>query len=156
MIKQLLNICTCYQLFDRPDGDENTFIYYSLTVRSSLVAQTTSQTRVYALTSNTSSTCGMWVLLLHIKVSCFCNDLIWWYQYLNSNLPFFLCLNTSLVFTNYQPIQHNAIILFILYKATLIFMSQILYINILVDWSLSGIMTSKLVIREAESWLCQF
>ena len=31
------------------------------------------------------------------------------------------------------------------------FMSQILYINILVDWSLSGIMTSKLVIRESES-----
>ena len=30
-------------------------------------------------------------------------------------------------------------------------MSQILYINILVDWSLSGIMTSKLVIRESES-----
>ena len=30
-------------------------------------------------------------------------------------------------------------------------MSQILYINILVHWSLSGIMTSKLVIRESES-----
>ena len=30
-------------------------------------------------------------------------------------------------------------------------MSQILYINILVDWSLSRIMTSKLVIRESES-----
>ena len=30
------------------------------------------------------------------------------------------------------------------------FMSQILYINILDDWSLSGIMTSKLVIRESE------
>ena len=30
-------------------------------------------------------------------------------------------------------------------------MSQILYINILFDWSLSGIMTSKLVIRESES-----
>ena len=30
-------------------------------------------------------------------------------------------------------------------------MSQILYINILVDWSLSGIMTSKRVIRESES-----
>ena len=30
-------------------------------------------------------------------------------------------------------------------------MSQIIYINILVDWSLSGIMTSKLVIRESES-----
>ena len=29
-------------------------------------------------------------------------------------------------------------------------MSQILYINILVDWSLSGIMTSKLVIRESD------
>ena len=29
-------------------------------------------------------------------------------------------------------------------------MSQILYITILVDWSLSGIMTSKLVIRESE------
>ena len=29
-------------------------------------------------------------------------------------------------------------------------MSQILYINILVDWSLSSIMTSKLVIRESE------
>ena len=29
--------------------------------------------------------------------------------------------------------------------------SQIPYINILVDWSLSGIMTSKLVIRESES-----
>ena len=26
-----------------------------------------------------------------------------------------------------------------------------LYINILVDWSLSGVMTSKLVIRESES-----
>ena len=30
-------------------------------------------------------------------------------------------------------------------------MSQILHINILVDWSLSDIMTSKLVIRESES-----
>ena len=30
-------------------------------------------------------------------------------------------------------------------------MSQILYTNILVDWSLSVIMTSKLVIRESES-----
>ena len=30
-------------------------------------------------------------------------------------------------------------------------MSQILYINILLDWSLRGIMTSKLVIRESES-----
>ena len=30
-------------------------------------------------------------------------------------------------------------------------MFQILYINILVDWSLSGIMTSKLAIRESES-----
>ena len=30
-------------------------------------------------------------------------------------------------------------------------MSQVLYINILVDWSLSDIMTSKLVIRESES-----
>ena len=30
-------------------------------------------------------------------------------------------------------------------------MSQITYINILVDWSLSDIMTSKLVIRESES-----
>ena len=30
-------------------------------------------------------------------------------------------------------------------------MSQILYINILVDWSLSGIMTSKHVTRESES-----
>ena len=30
-------------------------------------------------------------------------------------------------------------------------MSQILYIDILVDWSLSSIMTSKLVIRENES-----
>ena len=29
--------------------------------------------------------------------------------------------------------------------------SQIVYINILVDWSLSGIMTSKLVVREYES-----
>ena len=37
-----------------------------------------------------------------------------------------------------------------MYNATRIFMSQILYINILVDWSLSGIMTSKLVIRESE------
>ena len=27
---------------------------------------------------------------------------------LNSNPPFFLCLNTSFVFTNYQPIQRNA------------------------------------------------
>ena len=27
---------------------------------------------------------------------------------LNSNLPFFLCLNTSFVFTNYQPIHRNA------------------------------------------------
>ena len=27
---------------------------------------------------------------------------------LNSNPPFFLCLNTSFVFTNYHPIQHNA------------------------------------------------
>ena len=30
-------------------------------------------------------------------------------------------------------------------------MSEILYINILVDWSLSGIMTSKLVILESEA-----
>ena len=30
-------------------------------------------------------------------------------------------------------------------------MSQALYFNILFDWSLSGIMTSKLVIRESES-----
>ena len=30
------------------------------------------------------------------------------------------------------------------------FMFRILYINILVDWSLSGIMTSKLIIRESE------
>ena len=30
-------------------------------------------------------------------------------------------------------------------------MSQLLYIDILVDWSLSGVMTSKLVIRESES-----
>ena len=29
-------------------------------------------------------------------------------------------------------------------------MSQIIYINILVDWSLNGKMTSKLVIRESE------
>ena len=29
-------------------------------------------------------------------------------QLLNSNPPFFLCLNTSFVFTNYQPIQRNA------------------------------------------------
>ena len=34
---------------------------------------------------------------------------------------------------------------------TSIIWSQIPYINILVDWSLSGIMTSKLVIRESES-----
>ena len=27
---------------------------------------------------------------------------------LNSNPPFFLCINTSFVFTNYQPIEHNA------------------------------------------------
>ena len=77
--------------------------------------------------------------------------------YLNSNQPFFLCLNTSFVFTNYQPIQRNAS-----YNRTVRIMhiycimqhgyhSQILYINILVDWSLSGIMTSKLVIRESES-----
>ena len=39
----------------------------------------------------------------------------------------------------------------ILYNANTDFMSQILYINILVDWSLSGIMTSKHVIRESES-----
>ena len=31
------------------------------------------------------------------------------------------------------------------------FYVQILYINILVDWSLSGIMTEELVIRESES-----
>ena len=30
-------------------------------------------------------------------------------------------------------------------------MSQILFINILVDWSLSVVMTSKLVTRESES-----
>ena len=30
-------------------------------------------------------------------------------------------------------------------------MSQIIYIDILVDWSLSGITSSKLVIRESES-----
>ena len=29
------------------------------------------------------------------------------FVYLNSNPPFFLCLNTSFVFTNYQPIQRN-------------------------------------------------
>ena len=68
--------------------------------------------------------------------------------HLNSNPPFFLCLNTSFVFTNYQPIQRNAIMHIYCIQ---IFMSQILYINILVDWSLSGIMTSKLVIRESES-----
>ena len=79
------------------------------------------------------------------------------YFTLNSNPPFFLCLNTSFVFTNYQPIQRNAS-----YNRTVRIMhrycimqhgyhSQILYINILVDWSLSGIMTSKLVIRESES-----
>ena len=72
------------------------------------------------------------------------------FSILNSNPPFFLCLNTSFVLTNYQPIQHNASynrtvgIMHRLYNAT-----RILYI--LVDWSLSGIMTSKHVIRESES-----
>ena len=50
----------------------------------------------------------------------------------------FLCLNTSFVFTNYslyQPGQYNAS-----YNRAFIF-----------DWSLSGVMTSKLFIRESES-----
>ena len=46
-----------------------------------------------------------------------------------------LCLNTSFVFTNYQPRQFNAP-----YNRAFI-----------VDWSLSGIMTLKLVIHESES-----
>ena len=54
---------------------------------------------------------------------------------LNSNPPFFLCLNTSFVFPNYQPRQWNASC----NRA------------IIVDWSLSGMMTSKLVIHESES-----
>ena len=54
---------------------------------------------------------------------------------LNSNPPFFLCLNMSFAFTNFQPRQCNAS-----YNWPFI-----------VDWSLSGIITSKLVIRESES-----
>ena len=54
---------------------------------------------------------------------------------LNSNPLFSLCLYTSFVFTNYQPRQCNAS-----YNRAFI-----------VDRSLSGIMTSKLVIRECES-----
>ena len=38
-----------------------------------------------------------------------------------------------------------------MYNAKVFFLSEILYIDILVDWSLSGIITSKLVIRESES-----
>ena len=47
----------------------------------------------------------------------------------------FLCLNTSFVFKIYQPRQCYAS-----YKRSSI-----------VDWSSSGIMTSKLIIRESES-----
>ena len=52
-----------------------------------------------------------------------------------SNPSFFLCLNTSFVFMNYKLRQCNAS-----YSRAFI-----------VDWSLSGIMTSKLVILEYES-----
>ena len=78
-------------------------------------------------------------------------------SHLNSNPPFFLCLTTSFVFTNYQPIQRNASYnrtIHIMHKYCIMqqgFMSQIQYINILVNWSLSGMLTSKLVIRESES-----
>ena len=54
---------------------------------------------------------------------------------LNSNLPFFLCLNTPFVFTNYQPREIKPS-----YNRAL-----------MVDWSLSGIMTSILIICESES-----
>ena len=49
--------------------------------------------------------------------------------------PRFLCLNTLFVFTNYHPRQYNTS-----YNR-----------HFTVDWSLSGIMTSKLVILESES-----
>ena len=53
---------------------------------------------------------------------------------LNSHQSFFLCLNTSLVFTNYQPRQCNAS-----YNKAFI-----------VGWSLSGKLTSKLAFCESE------
>ena len=52
-----------------------------------------------------------------------------------SNPIYLLCLNTSFVFTNYQPRQCNAY-----YNRAIIF-----------DWSLSGIIIPKLVIKESES-----
>ena len=55
--------------------------------------------------------------------------------YLNSNLHFFLCLNTSFVFMNYKPRYCN-----VSYNRAFI-----------VDWSLNGIMTSKLVVHAPES-----
>ena len=48
---------------------------------------------------------------------------------LNSNPPFFLCLNTSFVLKNYQPRQYKGS-----YKRAFI-----------VNWSLSGMMSSKFV-----------
>ena len=53
----------------------------------------------------------------------------------NSNPPFIHCLNTSFVFTNYHPRHCNAS-----YNRAFI-----------VNWSLSDIMTLKLVNRESES-----
>ena len=54
---------------------------------------------------------------------------------LNSNPLFFLCLNRSFVFTNYQPRQCNTF-----YNRAF-----------MVEWSLSVIMTSKHVMHESES-----
>ena len=56
------------------------------------------------------------------------------FMLLNSNLTFSPCLNMSFIFTNHQHRQCNPS-----YNRAFI-----------VDWSLSGIMTSKLVICESE------
>ena len=80
------------------------------------------------------------------------------WRILNSNPPFILSLNTS--FVTRITSRYNATLLtigqFVLSYLDIVycntdFTSQILYINILVDWSLSGIMTSKLIICESES-----
>ena len=54
---------------------------------------------------------------------------------LNSNPPFFLCLNTSFVLTNYKPRQCHV-------SFNRVFKS---------DWNLSGTMTLKLVTRQSEA-----
>ena len=75
---------------------------------------------------------------------------------LNSNPPFFLSTRHSFsrITSRYNATlltigQFTLCINIVYYNMN--FMSQILFINVLVDWSLSGIMTSKLVFRESES-----